>query len=93
MRTLLVACVAVLVTGCASFRATQLDQRENDTTTVKTEIKGWAFFASAQKIAGIAAKQTQATQAFNADVMEQGGGTNVVAMLNALARIVESVRP
>jgi len=78
--------------GCTTFHVKQTDESP-EARKISSDIKATAWFSSAQSIAKIKALQTDKTQSFGADAVSQKGATNVVAALEAIARIVESLRP
>lgn len=84
--------VIVLLAGCASFHLTQIDESPGE-RTITTELKGRAWFSSAQTLTKISAFTSDREQKFNAGNIGQHGPTNFLEALNALARIAEAVRP
>ena len=90
----LLACILVLlcVFGCANFSVTQTDESPNE-RTITTKIQGTTFFSSAQNVTKLKAVQTDKTQSFGTDVIGQQGATNTVEALNAVAKILELLRP
>ncbi len=93
-RTLLTLGVALLAlaAGCARFSVTQIDESPNE-RTITTRISGTAFFSSAQNVPKIKALQTDKTQSFGTDALGQHGATNVAETVDALTRLVQSLRP
>lgn len=83
---------ALLGCGCSTFHVTQIDESPNE-RKITLEIKGTAWFSSAQNIAKLKALQTDKTQSFGADNISQHGGTNAVEALKAIAHILELLRP
>ena len=81
-----------LLSGCTSFHVKQTDTSPNE-RIISSDIKATAWFSSAQTIAKIKALQTDKTQSFGADGLRQQGATNIVATLEALAKVLEALRP
>ncbi|HNU50141.1 MAG TPA: hypothetical protein PKJ98_04400 [Verrucomicrobiota bacterium] len=91
--TLAAVVVALLgLAGCARFSVTQIDESSNE-RTITTRISGTAFFSSAQTVSKIKAVQTDKTQSFGTDALAQHGATNVAETVDALTRLVQSLRP
>ncbi|MCZ7641386.1 MAG: hypothetical protein M5U12_38190 [Verrucomicrobia bacterium] len=91
--TLAAVTVALLgLAGCARFSVTQIDESPNE-RTITTRISGTAFFSSAQTVSKIKAVQTDKTQSFGTDALGQHGATNVAETVDALTRLVQSLRP
>ncbi|GEM_PF-951108 len=85
--------VALLgLAGCARFSVTQIDESPNE-RTITTRISGTAFFSSAQTVSKIKAIQTDKTQSFGSDALGQHGATNVAETVDALTRLIQSLRP
>ena len=84
---LLLAC-----SGCTSYRVTQEDASDSG-RTITLRVKANAWFSSAQNIAGITAQQTDKTQSFGTKSLSQAGPTNTVATLEALAKVLNALRP
>lgn len=82
----------VCLMGCANFSVTQTDESPNE-RTITTKIQGTTFFSSAQNVTKLKAVQTDKTQSFGTDVIGQQGATNTVEALNAVAKILELLRP
>ncbi|HNQ89286.1 MAG TPA: hypothetical protein PKM73_11770 [Verrucomicrobiota bacterium] len=78
--------------GCARFSVTQIDESPNE-RTITTRISGTAFFSSAQTVSKIKALQTDKTQSFGTDALGQHGATNVAETVDALTRLIQSLRP
>ena len=92
-RHLLGAVIAALgLAGCARFSVTQIDESPNE-RTITTRISGTAFFSSAQTVSRIKAVQTDKTQSLGTDALGQHGATNVAETVDALTRLVQSLRP
>ena len=81
----------LLLAGCTHFRVDQTDHSPNE-RTIQTHITGSAWFSSAQSLAKIKALQTDKTQSFGADALNQHGATNTAATLDALARLLQQLR-
>lgn len=82
----------IALSGCTTFHVTQTDESPGD-RIITTEIKGTAWFSSAQNLTGLKAVTTDKQQLFGAATLGQQGATNFVEALNALARIAEAARP
>ena len=91
-RILLTLTLVMLVSGCTRLKVKQTDQRAVDQITT-TEVTGTAWFSSAQHITKLKALQTEKTQSFGTDTIGQQGATNSVAALQAVAHILELLRP
>jgi len=78
--------------GCARFSVTQIDESPNE-RTITTRISGTAFLSSAQTVSKIKAVQTDKTQSFGTDALGQHGATNIAETVDALTRLVQSLRP
>lgn len=87
-----VAVVLLGLAGCARFSVTQIDESPNE-RTITTRITGTALFSSAQTVSRIKAVQTDKTQSFGTDALGQHGATNVAEAVDALTRLVQSLRP
>lgn len=85
-------CCTVLLCGCTTFHVTQIDESPNE-RKISLDIKGTAWFSSSQNIAKLKALQTDRVQSFGTDSIGQQGGTNTIAALNAVVRILELLRP
>lgn len=82
-----IAPVLALGIGCAqiSLRQTAPDGRE-------TRITGWTLFSSAQSLARLKTTNTDKTQSVGADDLGQRGATNLTGSLEALTRLLQSLR-
>lgn len=90
-----IACVLLVLlccAGCTTFHVTQTDESPNE-RIITLDIKGTAWFSSAQNISKLKALQTDKTQSFGADSLTQHGATNSVEALKAIAHILELLRP
>ncbi|HRZ34787.1 MAG TPA: hypothetical protein P5534_00305 [Candidatus Paceibacterota bacterium] len=81
-----------LEAGCARFSVTQIDESPNK-RTITTRISGTAFFSPAQTVSKIKALQTDKTQSFGTDSIGQHGVTNAAETVDALTRLIQSIRP
>ncbi|NLH72895.1 MAG: hypothetical protein GX456_07560 [Verrucomicrobia bacterium] len=93
-RTLITLGVGLLAltAGCARFSVTQIDESPNE-RTITTRISGTTFFSSAQTVSKIKAVQTDKTQSFGTEAFGQQGATNVAETVEALTRLIQSIRP
>jgi hypothetical protein len=92
MKPLLITLLLSAATGCTQFRVRQEDN-SGDNRVIKSDIRATAWFSSAQNIAKIKALQTDKTQSFGTDQFTQQGATNTVAALQAIADILNALRP
>jgi len=84
-----------LLSGCAQMRGKQTDisySPEGVKREITTSINAATWFSSAQIIDKLKATQTDKTQSFGTSVSQQGA-TNTLATLQALAQILEALRP
>ncbi len=81
----------LLCTGCARFAVTQRD--ESPTRTILTEIRGTAWFSSAQSLSNLKALQTDKTQSFGTESLGQRGATNTVATIQAITELLKAANP
>jgi len=58
-----------------------------------TDLRASAWFSSAQHLEKLRASQSDKTQTFGLGASTQQGDTNMVAALEAIARILEALRP
>jgi len=86
------ACLLLALTGCTSYRVTQEDSSATG-RTITLRVRANAWFSSAQSITGITAQQTDKTQSFGTKGLSQAGPTNTVATLEALAKVLQAIRP
>lgn len=84
--------VAMLFSGCTVLNIQQRDESP-DERVITTTIKAVAWFSSAQSITKLKTLNTDKTQSVGTDAIAQQGATNTLATLNALARILEALRP
>lgn len=80
------------MTGCTTFHVVQTDESPNE-RIITLDIKATAWFSSAQTVAKLKALQTDKTQSFGTDALQQHGATNSVEALKAIAHILELLRP
>jgi hypothetical protein len=78
--------------GCTTYRVTQEDSSDSG-RNITLDIRATAWFSSGQNIAGITAQQTDKTQSFGTKSLSQAGPTNTVATLEALTKMLQSIRP
>lgn len=88
---IILAILMLTLVGCARFSVTQMDSSPNE-RTITTKISGTAWFASAQSLSRLKALQTDKSQSFGTDSINQTA-TNGVEALTAIARILEAIRP
>lgn len=84
-----------LLSGCAQMRGKQTDisySPDGIKREITTSINAATWFSSAQIIDKLKAVQTDKTQSFGTSVSQQGA-TNTLATLQALAKILEALRP
>jgi hypothetical protein len=92
----------LLLSGCAHYNiglhdlstdTTYTADKTNTTTrTITTDIKGTAWFSSAQNINKLKGVQTDKTQSFGSDGIGQQGATNVVEGIKGLAELVKQLK-
>ena len=85
----LVACVALC--GCALFKTKQTEVRNEQTTTITTEVKAYTLFSSKSELAKFKATQNNSVQSAEVGSLTQQGGTNAVAVLEKIAEIVKAL--
>lgn len=61
--------------------------------SIKTQVKAVAWFSSVNKLTGVKLTQTDKTQSVGTTSIGQQGETNMVAILNALAGVLSTLRP
>ena len=96
MKILKLIGISILLTGCANLDGDQSDisiSKDGTRREIRTKINANAWFSSAQTIEKLKATQTDKTQSFGTSAVGQQGATNSVAALEAIARILESLRP
>jgi hypothetical protein len=84
-------CALLTLTSCTALRVTQRD--ECDGRQITTTLSATAWFSSAQHFAKLRTTQTDKTQGIGTEGLGQQGATNSVAALEAVARILEALRP
>ncbi len=95
---LLAAGLSLGLTGCARFSAALHDTSKEikiDGTTIErsitTDLKGIALFSSSQSLARLKALQTDKTQSFGSEGVNQHGATNAVEALREINRMLEKI--
>lgn len=89
MKRTIVAVMCVALCSCAHFTTKQTDERmEDGTTKITTKASAYTLFSSSSQLANFKATQTEKTQGAEVGSLNQQGGTNTVATLEALARLV-----
>jgi hypothetical protein len=86
---LLIALVPVF-TGCTSFVVEQGDTSPERAITFK--LRGHAWFSGSQTIANLKAIQTDKSQSFGTDSINNRGPTNAVAVIEAATKLVEAAK-
>lgn len=95
---LALACVfltACAVSGCASFKTTQLEDRDetNGTVRIETRVAARTLFTSKSQLTSFSAVQTEGKQGASVgSLSQQSSGTNAVRALEALDSILSKVR-
>jgi len=92
MKTLLALAIALALVGCTTFHVEQTDESPGE-RLVRSDIKATAWFSSAQSVAKLKALQTDKSQSFGTEAMNQQGATNTAAVLQAIANILQATRP
>lgn len=94
MKTLLF--VAILCTGCASFKTKQVDERiltDGSRTTISTYASSRTLFTSKSDLANFKAAQTEGSQTASVGTLGQSSsGTNAVEALKSLDSILSKIR-
>lgn len=87
MKPWLCSIVLTALCGCAqiSVRQTAADGRE-------TRLSGVVWFSSAQSLAKLRLTNTEKTQSVGAEDLGQRGATNTVAAIEALTRLLSTLR-
>ena len=83
--------VLCLTPGCTSFSVEQGDASPELTITFK--LRGRAWFSGSQTIANLKAMQTDKSQSFGTDSINNRGPTNAVAVIEAATKLVEAAKP
>ena len=88
------ALIILFLAGCTQFHVHQTDGDPNNPQAQRTtDLRASAWFSSAQHLEKLRASQTDRTQAFGMGAANQQGDTNMVAALEAIAKILEALRP
>jgi hypothetical protein len=88
--------IALAMTGCASFKTKQADERtlpDGSKTSITTYAASRTFFSSKSSLAHWKAQQTEGEQGATVGDLNQQGATNSVDALRAIADILEKLRP
>lgn len=92
--------IALAAAGCARFSASLHDVSTETTKagtivrrSITTDLKGTALFSSTQNIARLKALQTDKTQSFGGEGVNQRGATNTVEALKELNKMLEKISP
>jgi hypothetical protein len=83
--------VTLLLPGCTNFTVKQADISPE--RTILNEIKGTAWFSSAQTISKLKATQTDKTQSFGTEGIGQQGATNTIEGLRLGVEFLKLLRP
>lgn len=88
--------VLLLMTGCARFSTTQTDVSvdlggTNTTRTVTTKASAYTLFSAKSSLATWKANQTDKTQGASVGGLEQQGGTNAAATIQAIANLLSAL--
>ena len=86
---------ACAVSGCASFKTTQLEDRDetNGTVRIETRVAARTLFTSKSQLTSFSAVQTEGKQGASVgSLSQQSSGTNAVRALEALDSILSKVR-
>jgi len=81
--------------GCARFATSQTDTSHENSTTrqITTKASAYTLFAGKSQLASWKASQTDKTQGASVGTLTQEtSSTNIVAALDAIARILSSIR-
>lgn len=88
--------LVLAASGCARFSTKQTDSRYEQgqlATAVTTKATAWTFGTSKSALTNFKAKQSESSQSADVGSLEQSSsGTNVVAALQAISTIVQSVK-
>lgn len=77
--------------GCTSFRVVQGDKSPDREITF--ELTGRAWFSGQQAITQLKAIQTDKSQSFGTDSINQKGPTNAVALIEATTKLLNAAKP
>lgn len=86
---------ACAVSGCASFKTTQLEDRDetNGTVRIETRVAARTLFTSKSQLTSFSAVQTEGKQGASVgSLSQQSSGTNAVRALEALDSILGKIR-
>ena len=81
----------LLLCSCARFSTTQKDIRyepDGARNEITTKAAGWTLFSASSSLASWKAKQSDAEQGAEVGNLTQQGGTNAVATLDALGKVL-----
>lgn len=92
----LLGVAALLLPGCARFSTkqtdTSYDTNGQPARAVTTKASAWTLLSSKSELANFKANQTDKTQSATVGSLTQQGGTNVVAVLENISKIVQAVK-
>lgn len=95
-RLALLGVAALLLPGCARFSTkqtdTSYDTNGQPARAVTTKASAWTLLSSKSELANFKANQTDKTQSATVGSLTQQGGTNVVAVLENISKIVQAVK-
>lgn len=95
-KTLLVAIGLMALMGCARFSTTQIDFRDETTTTITTKAASWTFFESKSTLAKWKALQSEKSQGAEVGGLAQSSSatTNLVDLIKAVTEgVVKGLKP
>lgn len=99
MKNLFVAGLClILLSGCAGFKTTQLEERYDATSgkltnRIKTEAGSQTFFDSKSNLSKWKASQTEKTQSAEVGGLGQSSsGTNAVSLINAIEGVIKAAQ-
>jgi len=84
--------------GCARFSTHQTDASQNpktgETRTITTRASAYTFFSAKSELAKFKASQTDKTQSASVGALSQSAdGTNAIALIEAIAKVVQAAKP
>lgn len=88
----LLVAAAISLCGCTTLHVKQIDESPSS-RKITSDFSASAWFSSAQTIAKFRATMSDKTTSFGGSALEQHGATNAIEALNAIARILEALRP
>ena len=91
--TLLLVTLAAGLSGCAHFSTTQKDERIGDATTITTKAQATTLFSARSALANFKATQTEKSQGAEVGSLNQQGGTNTAATVEAVTRLLQTLKP